>query len=228
MPVPASVRAAITPGQSAPPPTLFPSDRAVKLQSTDPTPRLAKWEAGSVGQLGWRRHELALRESPLWSDADRRVQPAVESDDGLRVRGAVAVRAESPAVQARALGQGHCARHVDQQGRPGDDLSAARDSAARRRRGASCSRRTTSCSSSGGADGGGGQAEFRIVPIDGRKHDERQTRVTTYMGYTVGSWDGDTLVLDSIAFNDFTWLARGGLLPLRRNARGRAVHASGQ
>jgi hypothetical protein len=30
------------------------------------------------------------------------------------------------------------------------------------------------------------------------------------MGYTVGRWEGDTLVLDSIAFNDFTWLARGG------------------
>jgi hypothetical protein len=30
------------------------------------------------------------------------------------------------------------------------------------------------------------------------------------MGYTVGKWEGDTLVLDSIAFNDFTWLARGG------------------
>jgi len=48
------------------------------------------------------------------------------------------------------------------------------------------------------------------VPIDGRKHDERETRTTTYMGYTVGRWEGDTLVLDSIAFNDFTWLARGG------------------
>ena len=30
------------------------------------------------------------------------------------------------------------------------------------------------------------------------------------MGYTVGRWEGDTLVLDSIWFNDFTWLARGG------------------
>jgi len=30
------------------------------------------------------------------------------------------------------------------------------------------------------------------------------------MGHTVGRWEGDTLVLDSIGFNDFTWLARGG------------------
>jgi hypothetical protein len=31
-----------------------------------------------------------------------------------------------------------------------------------------------------------------------------------YFGYTVGRWEGDTLVLDSISFVDTTWLARGG------------------
>jgi hypothetical protein len=60
------------------------------------------------------------------------------------------------------------------------------------------------------ADGGGGYGEYRVIPIDGRKHDPEKTLVTTYMGYTVGHWEGDTLVLDSIAFNDLTWLARGG------------------
>ena len=60
------------------------------------------------------------------------------------------------------------------------------------------------------ADGGGGQGEYRIVPTDGRKHDEKQARETQYMGYTVGRWEGDTLVLDSVSFNDYTWLARGG------------------
>jgi hypothetical protein len=30
------------------------------------------------------------------------------------------------------------------------------------------------------------------------------------MGYTVGRWEGYTLLFESIAFNDFTWLARGG------------------
>jgi hypothetical protein len=60
------------------------------------------------------------------------------------------------------------------------------------------------------ADGGGGQGEYRIVPTDGRKHDEKQARETRYMGYTVGRWEGDTLVLDSVSFNDYTWLARGG------------------
>jgi len=60
------------------------------------------------------------------------------------------------------------------------------------------------------ADGGGGQGEYRIIPTDGRKHDPNQALQTKYMGYTVGRWEGDTLVLDSIGFNDFTWLARGG------------------
>jgi len=30
------------------------------------------------------------------------------------------------------------------------------------------------------------------------------------MGYTVGRWEGDALVLDSISFVDTTWLGRGG------------------
>jgi hypothetical protein len=63
-----------------------------------------------------------------------------------------------------------------------------------------------------GVDGGGGYAEFRVIPTDGRKHDPNQAQQTKYFGYTVGRWEGDTLVLDSIAFNDQTWLARGGFL----------------
>jgi hypothetical protein len=60
------------------------------------------------------------------------------------------------------------------------------------------------------ADGGGGQGEYRIIPTDGRKHDPQRAIETKYYGYTVGRWEGDTLVLDSIAFVDSTWLARGG------------------
>jgi hypothetical protein len=60
------------------------------------------------------------------------------------------------------------------------------------------------------ADGGGGYGEYRIIPTDGRKHDPQRAIETTYMGYTVGRWEGDTLVLDSISFVDSTWLARGG------------------
>ena len=61
------------------------------------------------------------------------------------------------------------------------------------------------------ADGGGGAGEYRIIPIDGRKHDpQRAQTLSTYMGYTVGRWEGDTLILDSIGFTDETWMGRGG------------------
>jgi len=62
----------------------------------------------------------------------------------------------------------------------------------------------------GGVDGGGGYAEFRMIPTDGRKRNPQQALQYTYMGYTIGEWEGDTLVLDSIGFSDETWLGRGG------------------
>ena len=60
------------------------------------------------------------------------------------------------------------------------------------------------------SDYGGGNREFRVIPTDGRKHDPKKIE-QTYYGYTVGRWEGDTLVLDSINFVDTTWLGRGGL-----------------
>jgi hypothetical protein len=59
-------------------------------------------------------------------------------------------------------------------------------------------------------DAGGGNAEFRVIPTDARKHDPKKAIEATYMGYTVGHWEGDTLVLESIAFVDTTWIGRGG------------------
>jgi hypothetical protein len=61
-----------------------------------------------------------------------------------------------------------------------------------------------------GGDAGGGYGEYRIVPTDGRKHAENANFDATYMGVTVGRWEGDTLVLDSVGFIDTTWLGRGG------------------
>ncbi|HEX5049981.1 MAG TPA: hypothetical protein VFX89_22900, partial [Gammaproteobacteria bacterium] len=60
-----------------------------------------------------------------------------------------------------------------------------------------------------GVDGGGGYAAFRVIPTDGRKHDP-QNADTKFYGYSVGRWEGDTLVVDSIQFDDRTWLSRGG------------------
>jgi hypothetical protein len=62
-----------------------------------------------------------------------------------------------------------------------------------------------------GGDAGGGYGEYRVIPTDGRPHDPKKAVQLTYLGYTVGKWEGDTLVLDAISFVDSTWLGRGGL-----------------
>lgn len=61
-----------------------------------------------------------------------------------------------------------------------------------------------------GGDAGGGYGEYRIIPTDNRPHDSKKALEATYLGYAVGRWEGDTLVVDSISFVDSTWLGRGG------------------
>jgi hypothetical protein len=48
----------------------------------------------------------------------------------------------------------------------------------------------------------------RQIFMDGRAHPEDIT--PTYMGNSIGKWDGDTLVVDTVGFNDKTWLDRDG------------------
>jgi hypothetical protein len=62
----------------------------------------------------------------------------------------------------------------------------------------------------GGGDGGGGYSDFRVIPTDGREISERELIQTMYTGHSVGHWEGDTLVVESIGFTPATWLARGG------------------
>ena len=59
-------------------------------------------------------------------------------------------------------------------------------------------------------DAGGGYPEFRVVPTDARQHGPDAQYANKYFGDTVGRWEGDTLVLDSIGFVDTTWIGRGG------------------
>ena len=61
------------------------------------------------------------------------------------------------------------------------------------------------------ADYGGGNTEFRDVPTDGRARNAQTAIVATYYGYSIGKWEGDTLVIDSTSFVDTTWFGRGGL-----------------
>jgi hypothetical protein len=44
---------------------------------------------------------------------------------------------------------------------------------------------------------------FRLVPTDGRKHTDDPDPL--YFGEEIGSWDGDTFVIDSIAFKTDSW-----------------------
>jgi hypothetical protein len=61
-----------------------------------------------------------------------------------------------------------------------------------------------------GVDGGGGYSAYRVIPTDGRDHNPQQAELTKFMGDSVGRWEGDTLVIDEISFDDRTWLSRGG------------------
>jgi hypothetical protein len=46
----------------------------------------------------------------------------------------------------------------------------------------------------------------RQIWMDGRKHPKEEELEHTWMGHSIGSWEGDTLVVDSVGFNDKTWL----------------------
>jgi hypothetical protein len=51
---------------------------------------------------------------------------------------------------------------------------------------------------------------FRIVPTDGRSHPDDIE--PSFLGDSVGRWDGNTLVVDVIGFNEKTWLAGVGTI----------------
>ena len=51
-------------------------------------------------------------------------------------------------------------------------------------------------------------AFFRIVPTDGRPH--RADADPSTLGDSVGHWEGDTLVVEAINFNDESWLTDDG------------------
>jgi hypothetical protein len=53
-----------------------------------------------------------------------------------------------------------------------------------------------------------GTGRYRQIYMDGRTLPENP--VPTWLGYSVGRWDGDTLVVESGGFNDRTWLDRAG------------------
>jgi hypothetical protein len=57
---------------------------------------------------------------------------------------------------------------------------------------------------------GGGNRNWRLINLDARAHQPDDV-IPTYYGDSVGKWEGDTLVIDSIGFNERFWFANGGL-----------------
>src|SRR6185436_6993894 len=53
-----------------------------------------------------------------------------------------------------------------------------------------------------------GTGRYRQIYMDGRPLPTDPN--PTWLGYSVGRWDGDTLVVESAGFNDRTWLDRAG------------------
>jgi hypothetical protein len=196
-------------GQPAEPRALSPSDRSAALQSQAATPRLADGKPDLTGNWGasgmnWRygnRRCAPTRlegcssawnqtldfefEAPSRFGPNRPLYKPAHWDKVIELD--MWTNRFDPAMTCQPLG-------IPRQGPPRRIIHSPDDVV----------------SFYGQYADGGGYGEYRIIPTDRREHDERQARTTRYMGYSVGRWEGDTLGLDSLAFNDFTWLARGG------------------
>jgi hypothetical protein len=56
----------------------------------------------------------------------------------------------------------------------------------------------------------GGPHTFRVIYMDGRAHPKDLE--PSYYGHSIGRWEGDTLVVDSIGFNEKHWIDTLGLM----------------
>jgi hypothetical protein len=54
--------------------------------------------------------------------------------------------------------------------------------------------------------------QYRVIPTDGRAHTPLADLDGTWKGESIGHWEDDTLVVDTIGFNDTSWLEIGGYL----------------
>ena len=54
----------------------------------------------------------------------------------------------------------------------------------------------------------GGPHTFRTIYMDGRTHPKKLD--PNYYGHSIGHWEGDTLVVDTVGFNERFWFDRSG------------------
>ncbi len=209
LPVPASVQSAMTPAVRSEPPRVVAPDVAATTVQDQTTPRLANekpdmtgnWTSSAMNfRYGFRRCGPSQVDcSTTWNqtidfefEAPSRYgpnRPLYKPEYWDKVQELdMWTNREDPVMTCQPLG-------IPRQGAPRRIIQSANDIV---------------FFYGQYADGGGGYGEYRIIPTDGREHDANQSLETKYMGYTVGHWEEDTLVLESISFNDQTWLARGG------------------
>jgi hypothetical protein len=55
----------------------------------------------------------------------------------------------------------------------------------------------------------GGPHTYRTIYLDGRKHPANLA--PSFYGHSIGWWEGDTLVVDTVGFNEGFWIDRGQL-----------------
>jgi hypothetical protein len=55
----------------------------------------------------------------------------------------------------------------------------------------------------------GGPHTYRTIYMDGRTHPANVS--PSYYGHSIGWWEGDTLVIDTVGFNEGFWIDRDGL-----------------
>ena len=58
---------------------------------------------------------------------------------------------------------------------------------------------------------GGGNRNWRVIYTDGRPVGQSAEAVPSYYGYSVGRWEKDTFVVDSVGYNERFWITAGGL-----------------
>src|SRR4030095_9614639 len=56
-----------------------------------------------------------------------------------------------------------------------------------------------------------GNRNWRVIYTDGRPQGQAAEVVLTYYGSSVGRWGKDTLIVDSIGYNERFWFTSGGL-----------------
>jgi hypothetical protein len=55
----------------------------------------------------------------------------------------------------------------------------------------------------------GGSHSFRVIYMDGRTHPRNAT--PSPFGHSIGWWEGDTLAIDTVGFNEGAWMDRYGM-----------------